>query len=118
MTGSPPNPTCLQSTPIKHGLSMMYKSTTNYKYQEKEMLDMGDEMKGYFVGPMPATEFLNTFFPKSSLDTSARAKQFEPGCFDNVVSCALETDTYEPFVGPFVVPCIDVNNTNSFHIPD
>jgi hypothetical protein len=96
----------------------MYKFTTNHKYREKEMSDMGDEMKGYFVGPMPATEFLNTFFPKSSLNTSARAKQFEPGCFDDVISCTLETDAYQPFVGPFVVPRVDVNDANFFHISD
>jgi hypothetical protein len=79
---------------------------------------MGDEMKGYFIGPMPATEFLDTFFPKSSLDNSARARQFMPGCFNDVLSCALETDTYQPFVRPFIVPRINVNDTNFFHTPD
>jgi len=90
------------STPIKHGLSTMYKFTTNHKYREKEMSDMGDEMKGYFVGPMPAAEFLDTFFPKRSLNNTCKAKKFVKGRFRKVISCEGEKQAYGPFVGLFL----------------
>jgi hypothetical protein len=60
---------------------------------------MGKEMKDYIVGPMPATDFLNEFFPKTSLQTTSKAKTFRQGCFDEVVSCTSEVEAYEPFVG-------------------
>jgi hypothetical protein len=66
------------------------------------MFDMGHEMEGYFVGPMPAMTFLDTFFPKSLLNRK-RAKQFKKGCFDQVISCAGEIQAYNPFVGLFIV---------------
>ena len=59
---------------------------------------MGKEMSGYIVGPMPATDFLDEFFPKSSLQTSRQAKIFKPGCFADVVSCTSEVEAYDPFV--------------------
>lgn len=59
---------------------------------------MGDEMKGYFVGPMPAAEFLNTFFPKTSIDKALKAGRFKKGCFDKVISCEGEKQAYLPFI--------------------
>lgn len=86
------------ATPVKHGTSTMHRFTTNHKYQQKEMLDMGNEMRKYFLGPIPATKFLNTFFPLNLLETSLKAKTFQPGCFSEVTSCTCETDAYIPFV--------------------
>jgi hypothetical protein len=62
-----------KSTPIKHGTSTLFKFTTNHKYHQKEMTDMGNEMKGYILGPMPATQFLAKFFPKHTLQNSQNA---------------------------------------------
>jgi hypothetical protein len=91
----------LQTTPIKLGTSTLWKFTTNHKYREKEMADMGKEMKGYIVGPMPVTEFLDEFFPGIPLKNDA-AQQYEKGCFDTVVCCTGETQAYDPFVGLFI----------------
>ena len=60
---------------------------------------MGKEMKDYIIGPMPATDFLKEFFPKTSLKTACKAKIFRQGCFNKVVSCTSEVEAYEPFVG-------------------
>jgi hypothetical protein len=62
------------------------------------MLDMGKEMRDYIVGPMPATDFLDEFFPMTSLQTTRKAKNFRWGCFDDVVSCTSEVEAYDPFV--------------------
>jgi hypothetical protein len=62
------------------------------------MSDMGKEMSGYIVGPMPATNFMYEFFPKSPLQTSRQAKTFKRGCFADVVSCTSEIEAYNPFV--------------------
>jgi len=91
-------PTML-STPIKHGTSTLNKFTTNQKYRVREMTDMGTEMKKFFVGPMPAGHFLNTFFPKEQLTEGPRAKRFYPGCFENSISAETEPEAYDPFVG-------------------
>jgi hypothetical protein len=63
------------------------------------MSDMGNEMRKYFLGLMPAAEILNTFFPLNLLETSLKAKTFQPGCFSEVTSCTHETDAYIPFMG-------------------
>lgn len=88
-----------QSTPIKHGTSTLLKFTTNHRYRVKEMTDMGNEMKDYVVGPMPADEFLDEFLPLNAINTSRRAQVYQQGCFKPVVSCEIETAAYEPFVG-------------------
>jgi hypothetical protein len=59
---------------------------------------MGNEMKDYIVGPMPAAEFLDEFFPLNSLWTSSRVQAYQLGCFQPVISCKKEPDVYEPFV--------------------
>src|ERR1700722_1317986 len=87
-----------QLTPIKHGTTTMARFTTNHKYQQKEMSDMGDEMRDYIVGPMPTSRFLNEFFPKKSIQSTDKAKVYRPGCFDKVVSCSDEIQAYAPFV--------------------
>ena len=89
----------LKSMPIKHGTSTLFRFTTNHKYRLKEMSDMGKEMSNYIVGPMPAPDFMDEFFPKTSLQTSHQAKIFKQGCFADIVSCTSEVEAYNPFVG-------------------
>jgi hypothetical protein len=60
---------------------------------------MGNEMKDYIVGPMPATDFLDEFFPKTLLQTTCKTKNFGQGCFHTVVSRTSEVEAYKPFVG-------------------
>ena len=63
------------------------------------MTDMGKEMQDYIVGPMPATQFLDKFFPKNLIQSTSRAKAFKQGLFNEVTSCTAEVDAYNPFVG-------------------
>jgi hypothetical protein len=79
----------------------MFKFTTNQRYREKEMSAMGEEMKDYFVGPMPAAKFLDAFFPSTAQQRSPRAKTYGSGCYDKVISCGAETLAYDPFVSQF-----------------
>ena len=59
----PPQSMPPQSMPIKHGLSMLFRFTTSHKYRQREMMEMGNKMKSYIIGPMPASLFLDKFFP-------------------------------------------------------
>ena len=96
-----------QMMPIKHGTSTISKFTTNHKYRQKEVTDMGNEMRDYIVGPMPVTKFLDEFFPKKPIDTASKDPPFKKGCFKKVISCSCETQAYKPFVGLFIMitPC-------------
>jgi len=42
---------------------------------------MGEEIKKYLVGPMPAQEFLDTFFLASKLSRLNQIPVFTPGCY-------------------------------------
>ena len=88
-----------QSMPIKHGLSTLFRFTTSHKYRQREMTEMGNEMKGYIIGPMPVSLFLNKFFPsKHTLRNSQKVIWPKEGHFSKVVSCTCETEAYNPFV--------------------
>ena len=87
-----------QSTPIKHGTSTLLKFTTNHRYRVKEMTKMGNKMKDYIIGPMPAVEFLHGFFPLNLINTSLRTQTYLKGCFKSVISCKTEPEAYDPFV--------------------
>lgn len=88
-----------QSTPIKHGPSTVNPFTTNHKYRDKEVQSMGNEMRGYITGPMPPAEFLEEFFPPSSIGTTRKKSAiFKPQCFKDVVTCTGEKEAYKPFV--------------------
>ena len=91
----------IQSTPVKHGTSTLFRFITNHKYRQKEMTNMGNEMKGYLVGPMPAIQFLNNLFPQDILQNGLKAQWYQTVCFKNVFSCISETWAYEPFVSLF-----------------
>jgi hypothetical protein len=62
---------------------------------------MGKEMKGYFVGPMPAGDFLQEFLPTSQIpdyDPSSFTSAFAVGAFNRTVSVRNEEHAYTPFV--------------------
>lgn len=63
----------------------------------KEVFQMGREMRSYTVGPMPAQQFLDRFFPMSELEGYAE-KAFQKGTFRKMVGCKNETSAYGPFV--------------------
>ena len=41
------------------------------------MIDMGNEMKDYIIGPMPADEFLDEFLPLNTINTSHKAQVYQ-----------------------------------------
>lgn len=55
-----------QSTPIMTGISSTAPFTTNQKFCIESCTTMGKEKKIYIVGPMPAQQFLDDFFPIDS----------------------------------------------------
>jgi hypothetical protein len=52
----------------------------------------------FIVGPMPAQEFLDDFFPTQNLQDLSQVPFFEPGCYDATLSAQYEVDAYKPFV--------------------
>jgi hypothetical protein len=60
---------------------------------------MAAEIQKYVVGPMPAEEFLNEFFPVNELPASlSRLPQFKPGKYDRTINAKSEKKAYDPFV--------------------
>ena len=51
---------------------------------------MGEEIKIYIVGPMPAQEFLDDFFPISELPDLATIPQFKPKCYGRTIKAKKE----------------------------
>ena len=96
-----------QTMLIKHGTLTIFKFTTNHKYWQKEMTDMGNKMRDDIIEPMPITEFLDEFFPKQPIDTTFKDPPFKKGCFEKVISGSSEPQAYKPFVGLFIMvtPC-------------
>jgi hypothetical protein len=90
-----------QSTPIKIESSTTCPFTTNQKYRIESRNAMGEEIKKYLVGPMPAQQFLDDFFPISKLPDLATIPQFVPKCYDRTIKAKKEKNAYKPFVSPF-----------------
>jgi hypothetical protein len=92
-----------QSTPTKIAVSNLY--TTNKKYRVESQFAMGQEMKKYFVGPMPPEQFLNVFFP---IDDPQGVPSFTAGCYQETVRCTGEKPAYCSFVCQFSLypPCV------------
>ena len=91
------------STPFKRHLSTVAPYTTHAKYRVKEVSQLGKEMLGYIVGPMPVQEFLDEFFPMRDLEGYV-AKPFEKGTFKKAAACESETSAYVPFVSDITWP--------------
>src|ERR1700678_864878 len=99
---SPLGPTLVvpQSTPIKADTSTTLPFTTNQKYRVESCTAMAEEMRRYLVGPMPAEQFLDEFFPIEKLRSLHRVPQFKPGCYSETVEVTNKTQAYTPFVSP------------------
>jgi hypothetical protein len=72
--------------------------TSNQKYRSLGRRSKGAEMFKYIVGPMPAQEFLDTFFPVEKLFNLDTIPQFEPGCYTETIDNQFEVNAYNPFV--------------------
>jgi hypothetical protein len=100
MTATPPPATTLlppHSTPIKIDSSMTLPFTTNQKYRIESCTAMAEEIRRYLVGPMPAQQFLDDFFPPNDLRLR-KSFRFTPGCYNETLKAAMEIQAYEPFV--------------------
>jgi hypothetical protein len=100
---TPPNATVPlpQSTPVKTTTSTTLPFTTNQKYRLESITAMAEEISKYLVGPMPAQQFLDDFFPSSNLSVDhdpSEVPQFMPGCYNKTVSARAEKQAYNPFV--------------------
>jgi hypothetical protein len=91
-----------RSTPVKPGLSSTLPYTTNHKYRIESRNTMGEEMKGYIIGPMPAQTFLDDFFPTKELPNLETVPSFEENCYADTVSAKSESTAYVPFVSHFL----------------
>ena len=90
----------LESTPIKIGSSTTLPFTTNQKYRVESCSAMGEEVKKYLVGPMPAQQFLDDFFPTNELQDLHNIPLFTSGCYDRTIAAQKETGAYKHFVSP------------------
>ena len=87
-----------QSTPVKIGTSTTCPFTTNQKFRIPSCTAMAEEIAKFIVGPMPAQEFLDDFFPTKKLRGLSQVPLFMPGCYDDTLRAKYEVDAYEPFV--------------------
>lgn len=90
---APPN-----DTPIKRTCATMQPFTTNTRCRDTTLNAMGNEIRGYLVGPMPAEEFLEEFLSPTTIPDYQPLTSFSEGAFTSTVSAALETEAYNPFV--------------------
>ncbi|KAH9162842.1 hypothetical protein EDB89DRAFT_1801584, partial [Lactarius sanguifluus] len=72
--------------------------TTTQKYRVESYTAMAEEMAKYLVGPMPAQQFLDDFFPAGDLPGLESVPSFSSGCYRAAVMAKKEASAYEPFV--------------------
>jgi hypothetical protein len=112
----PPSPSTPPSTTTLLPASTPFRTcnaTSNSfdpKYEGRETLygHLSNEMSPYFVGPMPPQEFLDSFLPLSTPDTSAESvPTFKVGMFSSLTKLTSEADMYDRFVSSnlCVPPC-------------
>jgi hypothetical protein len=89
-----------QSTPVKIHTSTTLPFTTNQKYRVESCTTMAEEMRKYLVGPMPAQQFLDDFFPIDNFRGLRSIPRFKPGCYNATVKAVNEKQAYAPFVSP------------------
>ena len=102
-----PPPSCAalpHSTPVKIETSTTIPFTTNQKYRIDSRTVMGSEIKKYLVGPMPAQQFLDDFFPVhklSKLKVPNKVPKFKSNCYSKTIKAKKEKNAYNPFVSLF-----------------
>jgi hypothetical protein len=70
----------VNNTPVHKKASGSNPYTSLHHVRDFRMRQMGAEMEGKFMGPMPPNEFLDTYFPLSTTRmywTQARMSRFE-----------------------------------------
>ncbi|KAI6096465.1 hypothetical protein F5141DRAFT_1067714 [Pisolithus sp. B1] len=85
------------NTPVKAGLASMLHFSTLLCCCHTTIHMLGDEIKGYLIGPMHAHMFLDEFLPKVKLPGYSNIN-FTPGAFQSTLTATSELDAYQPFV--------------------
>jgi hypothetical protein len=106
MSTTPPQagpPAPPPSTPVH--LRSRTTNRNSFKYEDRNSTyrRLSEEMSPYFAGPMPAQEFLDTFFPPSehlrnASPESPPAPPFKKGMFTALVDASRELTKYSTFV--------------------
>ena len=87
----------LQSTPIKINSVTTEPYTTHHKFRIDSCSAMGEEMKQYILGPMPAWIFLDKFFPLNHLH-NLKNTTHQRNCYVTTTKAKTEFKAYKPFV--------------------
>jgi len=82
------------------GSSTTLPYTTTQKYRIDSCTALAEEIRPYLVGPMPAQQFLDDFFPLGDLPGLDSVPVFTPGCYRGTVEAKKEKLAYKPFVSP------------------
>jgi hypothetical protein len=97
----PQQASCLHSTPVHPGSRTTHNSF-GLKYHDRDSTFewLSKEMSCFFIGPMPAQEFLDTFLPPSEPLCGTPLCTFEPkrGMFSDLVGVSLESILCTTFV--------------------
>jgi hypothetical protein len=97
---------------------MPYTSGVKYRFPGRRA--KGIEMSKYIIGPMPAQEFLDTFFPKNELHNLGDIPDFDPKskCFDGTVNTRYEPSSYDVFVSALFNKCLRTRSQVCFKIKE
>jgi hypothetical protein len=90
----------LNETPISKKISGATPYTSTHYKRDTRMNDLGTEMKGKFAGPIPPSEFLQTFLPFKRGELG-RMPGRRKKAFQRVADQKTEVAMY----GPMVRPC-------------
>jgi hypothetical protein len=101
-TTPPPNPSLdlPQGTPVHTRSSTSDKFNHGYESRDDIFSRLADEMEPFFVGPIPARDFLDHFLPPPPSAPSS-LPQFTRGMFNHFTeaySKGQELKLYDPFV--------------------
>jgi hypothetical protein len=94
-------PALSPSTPIQPRLASTALFSSTQRFRDKSYTAMGNEMKGYVVGPMPPQTFLDVFFPTDKLPNLGTVSSFKVGHYSTTVDAPDERYAYDPFVSQF-----------------
>jgi hypothetical protein len=109
MSESPPTTPPSNAAPLPAGTPVHTHSATidqyNYEDGEATFQQLSDEMKSFFVSPVPPQEFLDHFLPSTSPDSSGPA--FKAGMFTNLSGTTSEAEMYTKCVSSNLCPASD-----------
>jgi len=87
------------TTPIRKSSQLERQFSTLTRYRDPTLNAIGEKMADCIVGPMPVTDFLDTFLPTSHIPCyQSTADGFREGAFHTCIHAKDELGMYEPFV--------------------